>query len=157
MVSPIDEMNEDRSSICEVKLSTVVPASITGEDTTYQFTDTDLAMKLHYITTVHFYGADAVEGLEIHDFKGPMFQWLQCYYPICGRIRRHEGDGGGRPFIKCNDSGVRIVEVKCTKTVAEWLESVGGGDHHQLLVYHQKILAHDFGFTPLVFIQVRNW
>ncbi|XP_011074277.1 protein ECERIFERUM 2 [Sesamum indicum] len=137
--------------IYDIKLSTVVPASITAEGKTRQLTNMDLAMKLHYITTVHFFGRDAAEGLSIQDLKNPMFQWLQPYYPICGRIRRH--DGGGRPFIKCNDSGVRIVEAKCAKTVDEWLETVNGGDHHRLLVYKQPLVADNFGFTPLVFLQ----
>ncbi|KAK6130533.1 hypothetical protein DH2020_035714 [Rehmannia glutinosa] len=151
MVSPID----GEKLIRDIKLSTVVPACITGEDKAHEFTDMDLAMKLHYITTVHFFGGDAAEGLSIQDLKTPMFQWLQHYYPICGRIRRRDGDGGGggRPFVKCNDSGVRIVEAKCDKTVAEWLAVVGGGDRHRLLVYHQPLLARDFGFTPLVFLQ----
>ncbi|XP_051126450.1 protein ECERIFERUM 26-like [Andrographis paniculata] len=154
MVSPADEINGGESAIRDVKLSTVVPGSITGEDNTYQFTDLDLAMKLHYITTVHFYGAAAVEGLGIYDFKKPMFLWLQHCYPICGRIRRRDG---GRPFIKCNDSGVRIVEADCSMTVAEWLDRRGGGDHHRLLVYHQPIFANDFGFTPLVFLQLTKF
>ncbi|KAH6778910.1 hypothetical protein C2S52_010147 [Perilla frutescens var. hirtella] len=139
----------------DIKLSTVVPASITGEDKNHHFTNLDLALKLHYITTVHFFGGDAAAGLTIHDFKKPMFLWLQLYYPISGRIRRQ--DGGGRPYIKCNDSGVRIVEATCTKTVAEWLAAVNGGDHHRLLVYDQPLLAHDFGFTPLVFLQLTKF
>ncbi|KAL0308101.1 UNVERIFIED_CONTAM: protein ECERIFERUM 2 [Sesamum angustifolium] len=137
--------------IYDIKLSTVVPASITAEGKTRELTNVDLAMKLHYITTVHFFGGDAAEGLGIQDLKKPMFHWLQPYYSICGRIRRH--DGGGRPFIKCNDSGVRIVEAKCAKTVDEWVETVNGGDHHRLLVYKQPVVADDFGFTPLVFLQ----
>ncbi|KAK6116086.1 hypothetical protein DH2020_008355 [Rehmannia glutinosa] len=155
MVSPID----GEKLIRDIKLSTVVPACITGEDKAHEFTDMDLAMKLHYITTVHFFGGDAAEGLSIQDLKTPMFQWLQHYYPICGRIRRRDGDcgGGGRPFVKCNDSGVRIVEAKCDKTVAEWLAVVGGGDRHRLLVYHQRLLARDFGFTPLVFLQLTKF
>lgn len=153
MVPPINEEDGDRSSLYDVKTSTVVPASSTGEDKMHQFSSLDLAMKLHYVTTVHFFGADAVEGLGIQDFKLSMFYWLQAYYPICGRIRRLDG---GRPFLKCNDSGVRIVEAKCTKTLAEWMESTVAGDHHRLLVYHQPVLAHDFGFTPLVLLQVTD-
>ncbi|GFP97411.1 protein eceriferum 1 [Phtheirospermum japonicum] len=151
MATPI----EPETLIFDIKLSTVVPASITGEDKAHhQFTAMDLAMKLHYITTVHFFGGDAAAGLSVQDLKAPMFRWLQLYYPICGRIRRHDG---GRPFVKCNDSGVRIVEAMCAKTVAEWLAVVGGGDRHGLLVYHQPLLAHEFGFTPLVFLQITRF
>ncbi|KAG8369174.1 hypothetical protein BUALT_Bualt15G0123800 [Buddleja alternifolia] len=138
----------------EVKLSSVVPATITGEDKmSHRLKNMDLLMKVHYITTVHFFNREAVEGLSIQDLKKPMFEWLDLYYPICGRIRRHHDGDGGRPYVKCNDSGVRIVEASCSsKTVDEWLESMDGGDHHRLLVYHQP-LAHDLGFTPLVFLQ----
>ncbi|XP_012838847.1 PREDICTED: protein ECERIFERUM 1 [Erythranthe guttata] len=152
---PPSEINAD-NLICDIKLSTVVPASITPEDKIHHLTGADLAMKLHHITTVHFFGGDAAEGLSIEDFKRAMFQWLQLYYPISGRIRRHDGDGG-RPFVKCNDSGVRIVEAKCAKTVAEWLASVDGGDYHRRLVYHQPLLDRDFGFTPLVFLQLTRF
>lgn len=148
-----DQLNAGDNLIYDIRLSTVVPASITGEDKIHELTAMDLAVKLHHITTVHFFAGEATEGLTIQDFKKPMFQWLQLYYPICGRVRRHDG---GRPFVKCNDSGVRIVEAKCAKTVAEWLETASGGDHHLRLVYHQPLLAHDFGFTPLVFLQVHN-
>ncbi|KAL6511175.1 hypothetical protein OROHE_020544 [Orobanche hederae] len=153
MASPI----EAETSIFDRKLSTVVPARITGEDKVHQFAAMDLAVKLHYITTVHFFGVDAAEGLNFQDLKAPMFRWLQLYYPICGRIRRH--DGGGRPFVKCNDSGVRIVEAKCRKTVSEFLSAFDSGDRRSqsLLVYQQPLLAHDFGFTPLVFLQLTKF
>ncbi|KAL6527298.1 hypothetical protein OROGR_016388 [Orobanche gracilis] len=153
MASP----TEAETSIFDRRLSTVVPARITGEDKVHQFSAMDLAVKLHYITTVHFFGVDAAEELNIQDLKAPMFRWLQLYYPICGRIRRH--DGGGRPFVKCNDSGVRIVEAKCRKTVAEWLSDFNSGDRRSqsLLVYHQPLLSHDFGFTPLVFLQLTKF
>lgn len=143
------------SFVRDIKLSTVVPASITGEKKDFHFTNLDLAFKLHYVTTVHFFSEDAVAGLTIDDFKKPMFHLLQLYYPISGRLRRLDG-GSGRPYIKCNDSGVRIVEATCTKVMAEWLAAANGGDHHRLLVYEQPVLAHDFGFTPLVFLQVSN-
>ncbi|XP_057773321.1 protein ECERIFERUM 2-like [Salvia miltiorrhiza] len=141
----------------DIKLSTVVPASITGEDKNHQLSDLDLAFKLHYITSVHFFGADAAAELTIHDLKKPMFPCLQLYYPICGRLRRHDAPAPARPYVKCNDSGVRVVEATCAKTVAEWLAAVHGGDHHRLLVYDQPILAHDFGFTPLVFLQLTKF
>ncbi|KAL3619598.1 hypothetical protein CASFOL_034510 [Castilleja foliolosa] len=146
---------ESESLISEIKLSTVVPASITEEDKAHhQFTAMDLAMKLHYINTVHFFGGDAAAGLSIQDLKAPMFPWLQLYYPICGRIRRHDG---GRPFIKCNDSGVRIVEAKCSKTVEEWLAVIDSVDYHRQLVYHQPLMEHELGFTPLVFLQITRF
>ncbi|GER47803.1 HXXXD-type acyl-transferase family protein [Striga asiatica] len=149
MASPIES---DQSLIFDIKLSTVVPASITGEDKVREFTAADLAVKLHHITTVHFFSPEAAAGLSVQDLKAPMFQWLQLYYPISGRIRRHKA--GGRPFVKCNDSGVRIVEAKCATTVEKWLAAEGS---HGRLVYRQPMLARDLGFTPLVILQVRTY
>lgn len=114
-------------------------------------------MKLHYIKALYFFKNDVVEGLHIHDLKLPMFNLLELYYPISGRIRRYDGGdgggGGGRPFMKCNDSGVRVVEAKCkNKTIDEWL-AMNDNDHDEELVYDQ-LLGPDLGFSPLVFIQV---
>ncbi|KAL3830383.1 hypothetical protein ACJIZ3_019185 [Penstemon smallii] len=139
--------------IHDVKLSSVVPASITAEEKRqHQLTNMDLVMKLHYIKTVHFFERDTVQGLGVDELKKAMFVWLEMYYPICGRIRW--SDGGGRPYVKCNDSGVRVVEAKCCKTMEEYWQ-LGIGDF-SMLVYGQP-LAHDFGFTPLVFMQLTKF
>lgn len=155
------------------RLSSVVPARITrAEKLVRDLKNMDLAMKLHYITAVYFFDKDAAKGLKIGDLKKPMFNCLELYYPVAGRIRTADdddddnddhrvGDGGGRrrrrcrPFIKCNDSGVRIVEAKCTKTLAEWLSSPAhssGGSFDQLVYDH--VLGPDLGFSPLLFVQV---
>ncbi|KAK4354748.1 hypothetical protein RND71_026942 [Anisodus tanguticus] len=139
--------------ISDVKLSSVVPASITGDDKVHEFTNMDLVMKLHYIKGVYFFKNDAVEGLHIPDLKQPMFQLLELYYQTSGRIRRSGGgDNSCRPFIKCNDSGVRIVEAKCSnKTIDEWL-AMNNACANEELSYDQ-VLGPDLGFAPLVYIQ----
>ncbi|KAF3612480.1 putative aminotransferase TAT2-like, partial [Capsicum annuum] len=142
--------------ISDVRISSVVPAKITGDDKIHhELTNMDIIMKLHYIKALYFFKNDVVQGLHIHDLKLPMFQLLQLYYKTSGRIRRSNDDNdGGRPYIKCNDSGVRIVEAKCkSKTIDEWLMDMNIDASYEELVYHQ-VLGPDLGFSPLVFIQV---
>lgn len=137
------------SLVSNFKLSSVVPATVTGENKVHELTHMDLAMKLHYIQGVYFFRREAVEGLSILNLKEPMFQCLDHYFTVSGRVRRSET---GRPFIKCNDSGVRIVEADCDATIEEFLAMK---DHcfHGSLVYNQ-VLGPDLAFSPLVIIQV---
>lgn len=139
--------------ISDIKSSSVVPAKITGADKVHEFTNMDLVMKLHYIKGLYFFSSDAVEDLNIYDFKKPMFHFLELYYETSGRIRRSE-DGGGRPFIKCNDGGVRIIEAKSSKTIEEWLVMNDSSVNDQLV--YDQVLGPELGFAPLVFIQVIN-
>ncbi|KAK2977983.1 hypothetical protein RJ640_023521 [Escallonia rubra] len=136
--------------VTDLKLSSVVPARITGEDKFHELTNMDLAMKLHYLRGVYFFKSEAVQGLDIFDFKKSMFPWLDLYKPSSGRIRRSEK---GRPLIKCNDGGVRIVEAQCIAfTVNEWLAMEDGHSLNHLLTYNH-VLGPDLGFSPLVFVQ----
>lgn len=136
------------------RVSTAVPATLTPENNrVQQLTNIDLAMKLHYLRGVYFFKNEAVQGLDISSIKVSMFELLSLYYPAAGRIRRPE-DGGGRPTIKCNDSGVRICEAESDKSVEEWMEMIK--DDYELnshLNYHH-VLGPDLGFSPLVFLQV---
>ncbi|XP_062030036.1 protein ECERIFERUM 2-like [Rosa rugosa] len=133
-----------------MKITTVVPATVTGGKV-HELTNMDLAMKLHYIKGVYFFNGDAVEGLTMYDLKKPMFQLLQLYFPAAGRIRRSET---GRPFITCNDGGVRIVEARCDETVDEWLAmAVEDDSAFDGLVYNQALGDPDLGFSPLIFLQ----
>ncbi|XVF39654.1 hypothetical protein PTKIN_Ptkin01aG0050800 [Pterospermum kingtungense] len=130
------------------RLSSVVPAKVTGDNKDFELTNMDLAMKLHYIKGVYFF--EAAEGLSAYDLKTPMFQCLEFYFNASGRIRRSET---GRPFIKCNDGGVRIVEAHCDKTIDEWLAS---DDNHSLdghLLAYDQVLGPDLAFSPLIFVQ----
>ncbi|KAG9129714.1 hypothetical protein Leryth_015421 [Lithospermum erythrorhizon] len=142
------------SLIYDVALSSVVPASITGEYKTHEFTNMDLAMKLHYINGVYFFqDSEIIKGLTISELKLPMFKLLEIYYPVSGRIRKDEDKNYGRPFIKCNDSGVRIVEANCSKTIDQFLAlSLNDCVLNDQLVYHQ-VLGPDLGFSPLVLVQ----
>ncbi|OMO50774.1 Transferase [Corchorus capsularis] len=132
------------------RLSSVVPAKVTGENKDFELTNMDLAMKLHYIKGVYFFPSEAIRGLSIHDLKEPMFRLLELYFTASGRIRRSSETG--RPFIKCNDGGVRIVEAQCENlTIDEWLAtSFHSLDH---LLAHDQVLGPDLGFSPLVFLQ----
>ncbi|XP_019174431.1 PREDICTED: protein ECERIFERUM 1 [Ipomoea nil] len=133
------------------RLSSVVPATITGEGRVLNLTNADLAMKLHYLRGVYLFRSEAVDGLNTGDLKSPMFRMLEDFYPAAGRIRTSPEDG--RPFVKCNDSGVRIVEAKCSKTIDEWLDMSDQSEYDHLL-HHDQVLGPDLGFSPLVFIQI---
>lgn len=130
-------------------LSSVVPANVTG-DLLHELTGVDLASKLHYLRAVYYFKpSEAVERLTIWQMKEPMFLMLGTFYVAAGRIRRH---GTGRPYLKCNDSGVRTVEANAATTVEEWME-MEEVDRAKHLVY-DKVLGPDLAFSPLVYLQV---
>ncbi|XP_058081047.1 protein ECERIFERUM 2-like [Magnolia sinica] len=134
--------------VYDVRMSSVVPASITGGNVVHQLSNMDLAMKLHYLRAVYYFKSDAMVGHDILSLKKPMFKWLDIYCSVAGRIRRSES---GRPFIKCNDAGVRIFEAMCRVTVDEWLE-MDDPSRHKLLVSNQ-VLGPQLQFSPLVYVQ----
>ncbi|KAF0894034.1 hypothetical protein E2562_033914 [Oryza meyeriana var. granulata] len=145
------------------RLSTVVPSSVTGE-TNYDLADADLAFKLHYLRGVYYYPAgDTVRGLTIKTLKDPMFPWLDAYFPVAGRIRRADDGEDGvpaaanarRPYIKCNDCGVRIVEAKCDRSLDDWLRD-DAPDRLRHLCY-DKVLGPELFFSPLLYVQVTSF
>ncbi|KAL5777384.1 hypothetical protein ACOSP7_010310 [Xanthoceras sorbifolium] len=136
-------------TVSGLMLSSVVPAKITGNKD-HHLSNMDLAMKLHYIKAVYFFDAKAVLGLAIYDLKKPMFHLLELYYTASGRIRRSDHHNG-RPFIKCNDGGVRVVEAFCDTTLDEWL-AVNEDSRDDCLVYKQ-VLGPDLGYSPLAYVQ----
>uniref|UniRef100_A0A0D9W9B2 Uncharacterized protein n=1 Tax=Leersia perrieri TaxID=77586 RepID=A0A0D9W9B2_9ORYZ len=145
------------------RLSTVVPSSVTGE-TNYDLADADLAYKLHYLRGAYYFPAgDAVRGLTIKSLKDPMFPWLDAYFPLAGRVRRAEDadgvDGAAarsrRPYIKCNDCGVRIVEARCDRALDEFLRDDDTDRIRQLC--YDKVLGPELFFSPLLYIQVTSF
>ncbi|PSS31577.1 Protein ECERIFERUM like [Actinidia chinensis var. chinensis] len=137
------------SPVHDLKLSSVVPARTTGDDKIHELTNTDLAMKLHYIKALYFFNSDAARGIDIFTLKKPMFYLLDRHVAVSGRIRRRPDDG--RPLIKCNDGGVRTVEARCGRTVDEWL-ATDDRTVDDRLVYSEP-LGPDLGFSPLVYVQ----
>lgn len=148
MVSP---SSYSESPISGMRLSSVVPAKQTGNKD-HPLTDLDLAVKLHYVRAVYFFDSEAVRGLTINDLKTPMFKLLDIYFTAAGRIRRSETTG--RPFLKCNDGGVRVVEAFCDKTIDDWL-NINGDSRDNCLAYYQT-LGPDLPFSPPVLVQVIN-
>ncbi|CAL5011005.1 unnamed protein product [Urochloa decumbens] len=150
------------------RLSTVVPGSVTGEAVDYELTDADLLHKLHYLRAVHVFRApapgDAAAAFTVRELKEPMFPWLDMYFPISGRLRRHQvaTDGeevaaAGRPYVRCNDCGVRVVEAACDATVDEWLEQEAErGGMSQALAY-DKVIGPELFFSPLLYVQVTSF
>lgn len=138
-----------KSFVSNIKLSSVVPATATGDGKVHALSNMDLAMKLHYLKGIYFFSKEAVEGLTVFDLKNPMFELLRQYYPVSGRVRRLES---GRPIIKCNDGGVRIVEAQMDKRVDELLAM----EEHDLYnsLTQDQVLGPDIAYSPLLFIQV---
>lgn len=136
----------------DIKLSSVGPAYATGPDLVYEPENLDLAMKLHYLRGIYYFGRQAFEGLSVLAIKEPMFTWLNKYPVTSGRFRRSES---GRAYIKCNDCGVRFVEAKCEKTLDEWLE-MKDASLEKILVPNQFI-GPELGFSPLLFIQLTKF
>ncbi|KAJ6825558.1 protein ECERIFERUM 26-like [Iris pallida] len=124
MVSDTND-NSDSNVLASRWFSTAVPARMTVDHTDYQLSGMDLAMKLHYLRILYYFQpSEMIVGLTARErtsalLKDPLFMMLDRFRQVAGRIRK---DGTGRPHIKCNDSGVRVVEVTCERSVEEWLE-----------------------------------
>ena len=141
---------KEQSPIYDIKLSVALPGLMSGcMNTAQELAALDLAMKLHYIRVVYYFKTPTFDGLTISNIKETMYSWLSHASVPCGRIRRTES---GRPFIKCNDSGVRLVEAKCRLSLDEWLGS--SDDSRHKLVVPNPVLGPDMAFSPLVMIQV---
>ncbi|TVU43283.1 hypothetical protein EJB05_09738 [Eragrostis curvula] len=150
------------------RLSTVVPSSVTGEAVDYELADADLLHKLHYLRAVHVFraGDGDAAALTVRALKEPMFPWLDLYFPVAGRLRRRDvtGDEGlaaaaeaGRPYVRCNDCGVRIVEADCDATVDEWLkEEAERGGRCRMLSY-DKVIGPELFFSPLLYVQFTSF
>ncbi|KAJ0957879.1 putative transferase [Helianthus annuus] len=144
--------SKEQNSIYDIKISTVSAGCISGHDAVQELTAMDLAMKLHYLRFVYYFKTPTFDGFTILKIKETMFNWLNHAYIPCGRFRRTDT---GRPFIKCNDSGVRIIEAKCHLSLDKWLESKDDS-RHKLLVPNQ-VLGPDLAYSPLVSIQLTDF
>ncbi|KAF6160631.1 hypothetical protein GIB67_019571 [Kingdonia uniflora] len=129
-------------------LSSVVPGRVTGQNVVQELSDMDLLMKLHYLKGYYFFKSSSVQGLTIFDLKKPMFTLLDHYFMVSGRIRKF---GSGRPYIKCNDSGIRIVEAWCNMNLEKFLEMKDYSLHEHLVP--NQVLGPELAFSPLVLIQ----
>ncbi|GAV59008.1 Transferase domain-containing protein [Cephalotus follicularis] len=143
---------KEENLVYGIKISSIGPGRISGSDLIHEPNNTDLAMKLHYLKCVYFFSGEAVQELTIMHIRKTMFLWLNDEYITCGRFRKSES---GRPYLKCNDCGIRFVEANCDKTVEEWLLMEDHSLHNQL-VYHQPI-GPELIFSPPVYIQVTRF
>ncbi|GJY45153.1 eceriferum 26-like protein [Tanacetum coccineum] len=145
-------LSKEESPIYDVKISTVGPGYVSGQGVVQELNGMDLAMKLHYIRNVYYFRRPALEGLTIINIKETMFYWLNHAYIPCGRFRKSDS---GRPSIKCNDCGVRLIEAKCKMSLDEWLQSKDD-EGHKLLVPNQ-FLGPDLPYSPLVLMQLTKF
>ncbi|XP_071707018.1 protein ECERIFERUM 26-like [Rutidosis leptorrhynchoides] len=143
---------KDESPIYDIKISTVGPGYVSGQGAVQELTNMDLAMKLHYIRNVYYFKNEAFEGLTIINIKETLFCWLNHAYIPCGRLRKTDT---GRPFVKCNDCGVRLFEAKCDMSLDEWLESKDDPSHN--LLVPNKVLGPDLFYSPLVYMQLTKF
>ncbi|KAK7321276.1 hypothetical protein VNO77_31760 [Canavalia gladiata] len=146
--SLLPNMEEENQPPMISKISSVVPAtSRSDENTAWHLSHVDLLVKLHYIRAVYFFINDAAQGLSIYDLKKPMFPLLDHFTHLSGRIRISES---GRPFVKCNDAGVRIAESHRDITLQEWFHKNGYSIED---LVHNHVIGPDLGFSPLVFVK----
>ncbi|KAL8491318.1 hypothetical protein ACS0TY_023080 [Phlomoides rotata] len=136
------------------KLSSVGPGHATVSDSTFEPGNMDLAMKLHYLKGIYYFGSRAFEGLTTLDIKEPMFEWLDHYPVTCGRLRRDES---GRAYIKFNDCGVRFIEARCDKSLDEWLEMADAAAAVENLLCYDQVIGPELSFSPLVYIQLTKF
>ncbi|PHT97129.1 hypothetical protein BC332_33949 [Capsicum chinense] len=134
--------------IYNIKLSSVGPARVTGQDVVYEPSNMDLAMKLHYLRGIYYFDSQAFQDVTVYKIKEPMFSWFNYFYMTNGRFRRAES---GRPYIKCNDCGARFIEAQCDKTLEEWLE-MKDAPLEKLLASNQ-VLGPELAFSPPILIQ----
>lgn len=149
------------ATVIDRRMSTVVPGVMAGYGRVLGLTNLDLALKLHYLRMVYYFPAPPAGGdgggggggaaITAAELKNPMFRLLVPYFPTCGRIRR---SSSGRPVLKCNDGGVRIVEARCGATLADWLEKKRPSPHPPLAP--EKVLGPDMSFSAPVVVQVRE-
>ncbi|KAL4561094.1 hypothetical protein LXL04_033256 [Taraxacum kok-saghyz] len=144
--------SKEQNSIYDIRISTVAPGLVCGNDVFQELTAIDLAMKLHYLRFVYYFTTPAFDGLTITNIKKTMFDWLNHAWIPCGRFRRADS---GRPVLKCNDGGVRIIEARCHQSLDEWLESKYDS-RHKLLV-PDNVIGPELPFAPLVMIQLTKF
>ncbi|KAD7478068.1 hypothetical protein E3N88_01204 [Mikania micrantha] len=149
MVSSIEQ-----SPLYDIKTSTVGPGYVSGQGAVQPLSGMDLAMKLHYIRLVYYFPSQALEGLTIINIKETMFNWLIHAYTPCGRFRKSDS---GRPYIKCNDCGVRLIEARCNMSQDEWLESVDDDDARHKLLVPSQVLGPDLLYSPPVLMQLTKF
>ncbi|KAL7615838.1 hypothetical protein Lser_V15G02723 [Lactuca serriola] len=143
---------KEQNPIYDIKISSVVPGIISGNNAFQELTPMDLSMKLHYLRFVYYFTAPAFDGMTTRNIKETMFIWLSYAYIPCGRFRR---TNSGRPFIKCNDSGLRIIEARCHLNLDEWLKSKD--DSRDRLLVPNNVIGPDLEFSPLVMIQLTKF
>ncbi|KAK1411136.1 hypothetical protein QVD17_37680 [Tagetes erecta] len=146
-------MSKEENPIYDIKISSVGPGLISGRDAVQELSGMDLAMKLHYLRTVYYFPRQAFEGLTIINIKETIFLWLNYAYIPNGRFRKSDS---GRPYIKCNDCGVRLIEARCKMSLNEWLESSDDAATHKLVVPGQ-VLGPNLFYSPLVLLQLTKF
>jgi len=135
------------------RITSVYPLTPTGEGAeivAYNLNHMDLLMKLHYIRTIYLFNSEAMQNLSLCDLKTPIYALLDSCSHVSGRIRILESE---RPFIKCNDAGVRVAETQCHKTLREWFDEK---EYTVEGLVPDHVLGPDLAFSPLVFVKVRT-
>lgn len=148
--------------IYNVKLSSVGPGEMTRPDTKHEPTSIDLAMKLHYLKGVYLFKShESFENITIFQIKEAMFKWFCQFNVVCGRFRRSENSG--RPYIKCNDCGARLMEAECAKTIEEWLELISdeetnnGNDSLQNKLIFGLPIGPEIEYSPNIYLQITKF
>lgn len=149
--------------IYNVKLSSVGPGEMTRPGMIHEPTSIDLAMKLHYLRGVYYFKShESLENVTIFQIKEAMFKWFNQFNVVCGRFRR-SSENSGRPYIKCNDCGARLIEADCVKTIEEWLELISdeksnnGNDLLQKKLIFGQPIGPEIEYSPNIYLQITKF
>ncbi|KAL9268270.1 ECERIFERUM 2-like protein [Drosera capensis] len=152
MPTPSAPSSHTNDLIYDRKITSVVPAKVTGEGRVHPLSPLDMSYKSNNVKGLYVFENT---GLQAGDFKVPMFEWLVHFVVVCGRIRVAEETG--EVVIKMNDAGIRMIEAKARVSVEEWLEMEGrrGCEDHGLVPERGEAGdAGDLSFSPMVLLQM---
>lgn len=113
----------------------------------------DHLMENNHIRMVYYYKTSREEFGELTKKLRETLSEVLTYFPIVtGRLIRDD-DEKGHWKIKCNDSGVRVVEAKAKGSVEEWLTCVDR-EKELRLVYWENMLPNPYYWSTF-YVQVR--
>ena len=113
----------------------------------------DLLMEKHHIKMVYYFATP--KGLAIGEMtrrlRESMVEVLSYFHKVTGRLLKDEK---GKWMIKCNDSGVRMVEARAKGSVESWLENVDEEKDKSLI--HWEDMFHVPYYWATFYLKVKD-
>ncbi|KAJ8445930.1 hypothetical protein Cgig2_009859 [Carnegiea gigantea] len=114
----------------------------------------DLLMEKHHIKMVYYFATpkDLATGEMTRRLTESLAEVLSYFHKVSGRLMKDEE---GKWIIKCNDSGVRIVEARAKGSVETWLENVDEEKEKSLI--HWEDMFHIPYFWATFYLKVTEF